>query len=397
MKIHAPTIKDLKLLTTFTILLISFNTLGVSATEDLYTENRVTLVDDEGHCIIAGLFAGNGVEEIDKEMIRYEGFLGCLIVSHKGAIEKYYEYMDSSEENEFSEILVLMPETLIVFFYIDIDSDASQAHSDSLAYEISSSYDMEIIELFSFSQDVEENELVNSLTVNIYQSPTTIEEFNSKFLQYFEKYGGYVSTVPEEQLIPGKVPDSVDGSLIFTGYLNSEYLFELIPVNQSMVSFNMDDIMSFAGYIGYYDKYENVKENLDVEPENSLHSNFSSSIKINPSDESGEFSLKISSSTVISEEFKGVIGEELLEIGVSAEFGTFTKESIQASDEEQVSLDIDISENETIRAHDENTDSNKQPEPEVTIQQPNNMWTIMQVSGLAIIIGIAALVFQKYR
>jgi hypothetical protein len=70
---------------------------------------------------------------------------------------------------------------------------------------------MEIIELFSFSQDVEENELVNSLTVNIYQSPTTIEEFNSKFLQYFEKYGGYVSTVPEEQFIPGKVPHSVDG------------------------------------------------------------------------------------------------------------------------------------------------------------------------------------------
>ena len=54
---------------------------------------------------------------------------------------------------------------------------------------------MEMIELLSFSQDIEENEFIHSLTVNIYQSPTSLEEFISKYLQYFKKYGGYVSTV----------------------------------------------------------------------------------------------------------------------------------------------------------------------------------------------------------
>lgn len=391
-------IKYLKILVTVIILLLSFFTTRVSAYEDLYTENIVILVDEESQCIIAGLFAGNNIEEIDTEMLRYEGFLGCLIVSHKGVMEKFCEYMASSEEVEFSEILILMPETLIVFFYIDSDSDASQVHSDSLAYDFSSIYDMEIIELFQFSQDIEENEFVHSLTVNIYQSPTTLEEFNSKYLQYFEKYGGYVSTAPEDQLITGNVPDSFDGSLIFTGYLNFEYLFEIIQVEQSMVSFDLDNVMGFAGYIGYYDNCESFKENLDREHENSIYSDFSSSIKINPNDEPSEFSLKMNSSTAISEEFKDVIEETLLEIGVSVEFDTFAEENIQVSDnDEQVSLGIDIIETKTTSSQDESTESNKQPEPEAIIQQPNTTWPLMQVSGLAIIIGIAAIVFQKFR
>jgi hypothetical protein len=368
----------------------------VSATEELYTENIVTYVDEENQCIIAGFFARNSIEEIEVDMLRYEGFLGCFLVSHKDVMENLNEYMNPSEESDFSEVLVLMPETLIAFFYIDIDIEASQAHSDSLVGDFSSIYNMEIIEFLSFSQDIEENEFAHSITVNIYQSPTTLDEFISKYLQYFENYGGYVSTVPEDQLIPWSMPDSVDGSIVFTGYCNSEYLFEKFSVDQSMVYFDLDDVMGFAGYLGYYEYCEGVNGILDREHENSEYSDFSSVIKIYPSDESGEFILKMSSSVVISEQFRDIMAEELSQMGVKAEFGTFTEDNIQFyNDDEKVSVDVDVTEVETSYSQDESIDSNKQPD--VTIQQSNKMGTLIQVSGVVLVIGFAVFVFQKHR
>jgi hypothetical protein len=328
-------VKEGKLIAILMVLILGTFTTTVSAlvTEGFYTENFVTIVNEKGQAFVSGVFAGDIINGIDPDIFGYDGYMGSILVSHQNIIDVFYEYMDPPEEVDFSEILNLLPETFVLFLYLDVDSNAAQTHSDSVAVELSTIYDMEIIELFSFSQKIEED-FAHTFTVNIYQSSLTLDEFNQRYLQHYHNYGGYITSIQGDQMIPGKTSDSVDGSLLFTGYLISASFLELVPVDPSMIPLDLNrEIIGVAGFVGYWDNCARILDdllsieeifNLDNELEYSDNSDFSSSIIIAPSvDTLGKSTntLKMSTSVSLPVELEEMIEGELFKMGLNAEVG----------------------------------------------------------------------------
>jgi hypothetical protein len=323
------------------ILIMLFGSLTAPATayssEDIYTENIVTYVDEAGKIFIVGAFAGNSIQGIDENIFSFEGYLGSILISHKDITDVFYEYMQPPEEVDMSEILNLLPETVVLSAYIDQESEKSKSHSDLIAEELSSYYDMEILELLSFTQKIEEEEFEHVLTINIYQSPLTHEEFNKRYLQRYQKMEGYATTFQEarDYLIPDKIADSVDGSLFMSVYLNSVAFLKLVPVDSSMIP--VEDFLSVAFvdasvFVGYWENGARIIKNdtlsineifdLKEDFKQSEESDFSSSLIIAPClNAEGESSttLKMSSSLEIPIEIEARITSELNKMGLNAE------------------------------------------------------------------------------
>ena len=348
----------------------------IAQSTDLYTENFIAIVNEDGKAMVAGAFAGTGLDDLDLEAFNCDGFMGCILVSHKDILDEVYEYVETPEEADFSGMLNLLPETIVAFLYIDVEPGKAQTHSDTVALELSTYYDMAINELFSFSQSIEDEEFIHIFTVNIYQSPITQEEFNTRYLQHFQEYGGYLESINPDQLIPGKGSDSVDGSLLFTGYLNPACVLDLVPVDTSLIPIAGTEVVGLSGFLGYWENSATILEdslsieeifNQEDEPTDSYASDFSSITIIAPGIEGETNTLKMSTSIPIPIELQEMIEEELVIMGVQAELGGHATEALEIS-LTGVSLPLDLLATRDISINDENKVTVK-----ITIKNQDNI------------------------
>jgi hypothetical protein len=308
-----------------TLVLVYTFTIPVSATtSELYTENLAALITPEGQAIVAGVFAGNTINGIDNEVFAFEGFVGCIIASHRDILDTVYTYMQL-EEADLSDMLGILPETLVVFVYIDTEQGAAMEHSDYFAHELSNLYEIEISELVGFTQEIDEPGLPHTLTVDIYQSPISVEAFGNRYLKNYQSYGGYIDSIPEGLLVPGKNPDSVDGSLLFNGYIKPDFVYDLIPVDQAMIPVDLNQMpLSFAGFIGYWDNSARVlDENASITDifkmlDYTEASGFSSITSIFP-DTDGSPILQLSTTPLLPLIVSEAITLEMDKMGVKSE------------------------------------------------------------------------------
>jgi hypothetical protein len=207
-----------------------------------------------------------------------------------------------------------------------------------IALELSTFYDMEINKLFPFSQKFEEEGFTHTLTMEIYQSPLTLEEFNTRYLSHYQESGGYIETINMDQLIPGKVPDSDQGSLLFTGYINPASMHDLVPLDSSMIPEMETEIVGISGFIGYWDNIATILTdslsieavfNQEDEPSISDESDFSSITIIAPGFIDDLKTLKMSTSIPVPLELQQMLEEELGKMGLQAELGGQASEALQ--------------------------------------------------------------------
>jgi hypothetical protein len=323
--------------------LLSLSSTPVSAlVTNLYTENLAAVVTEEGQAIVAGAFAGTNLDGLNLEAFSFDGFMGCILVSHQDILDVAYTYMEIPEETDLSEMVNLLPETLVAFIYLDIDPEQAQTHSNMIALKLSTFYDMEIKKLFPFSQTFEEEGFTHTLTMEIYQSPLKLEEFNTRYLNHYHESGGYIEAINMDQLIPGKVSNSAQGSLLFTGYINPTSMLNLVPVDSSMIPEMETEIVGISGFIGYWDNSATIlTDSLSIEavfnqenkPSISDESDFSTITIIAPGIIEDSKTLKMSTSIPVPLELKQMLEEELVKMGIQAELGG------QASQALQITLD----------------------------------------------------------
>lgn len=323
--------------------LLSLSSTPVSAmSTNLYTENLAAVVTEEGQAIVAGAFAGTNLDGLNLEAFSFDGFMGCILVSHQDILDVAYTYMEIPEETDLSEMVNLFPETLVAFIYLDIDPEQAQTHSNMIALKLSTFYDMEIKKLFPFSQTFEEEGFTHTLTMEIYQSPLKLDEFNTRYLNHYHESGGYIEAINMDQLIPGKVSNSAQGSLLFTGYINPTSMRNLVPVDSSMIPEMETEIVGISGFIGYWDNSATIlTDSLSIEavfnqknkPSISDESDFSTITIIAPGIIEDSKTLKMSTSIPVPLELKQMLEEELVKMGIQAELGG------QASQALQITLD----------------------------------------------------------
>ncbi|MGD2142519.1 MAG: hypothetical protein PVH79_03450, partial [Candidatus Bathyarchaeota archaeon] len=234
----------------------------ITSESDFYSENFICFADTTGRAYVANLFLGTETpfQSIDTEVAGE--LLAGIIISHRGAKEAIAGLVPS--EMSLESLINIIPETIMIMAYIDTPPDQAGLQSKRVADIFSDTFQVDLTQMMAFEPPLSMGEEFEAppLTIVIYQSEACIEDLASTYLDQFNDKGGLIEFVREANekggLIPQAGPDSPDGGIIFSGFLNLEPLVSYAPKENlaNLTDFIPLDQPGLLGFLGGFSYWE---------------------------------------------------------------------------------------------------------------------------------------------
>jgi hypothetical protein len=240
--------------------------------EDFYSENIMGYADSRGRSYVGDLFIESGTQ---LEGVATEGLLVGVILSQEGVREILPELMGMDMEG-FESFANMIPPTVMVTVYVDVPPEIAGQRSVDVSQAFSSAYGVDLQQLMALEPPIpigDEMELP-PISMVLYQSSGDLGDLSETYLDQFLDNGGLAELIEEAstngRLVPGASPDSADGSVLLSGFVNIDLILEYMPedVMENVTAFIPEEItglLGFAGGVSYWDRgVESEEEGLDL-------------------------------------------------------------------------------------------------------------------------------------
>ena len=232
-----------KRLRPFTVLLLIVSTAffalpgGVGgAEEEYYSENLVGYTDETGKAYVVDLFVDSeaSVGGVDWGGSGAEGLLGTVLISQEGIRGALPDIEGMGES--LGSTLNLIPPTLMVVAYGEVPSEVALKRSGSISSAFSDAFGMDLYQMMAFNPPVMGENLtgMSDITFVVYQSSAGLPDMAGTYLDQFTGHGGLAEVMEEAstsgRLFPGATPDSADGTMLLSGFVDLEALSRYILV-----------------------------------------------------------------------------------------------------------------------------------------------------------------------
>ena len=259
-----PTLKEALSLLTISLILVStlFANPAVvgAAGEEFYAETIMGFADLSGRAYVGDLFVSS--ETSFSGVSGTDGLLASVIVSHEGVKEIVAEFMGSEES--LGSFVNIIPETLMVAVYIDVPPETAGPQSTGIADAFSEAYQLDLTQLMALEAPFALGEGPDSpqISIVLYQSGAEIGDLAATYLDEFLEKGGLVELISEAssngRIVPQSTPESADGGVLFSGFVNVELLKEFAPeeyLQRASEYFPVDgwNKMGFSGSVSFWD------------------------------------------------------------------------------------------------------------------------------------------------
>jgi len=235
------------------------------APEDFYAEAIIGALDGRGRAHVADLFIESGDSILgDAGGEETEGLLAAVMLSHEGIAEPLLEMGNFTSDLGLGQFLNLVPPTVMVAVYADVPQDVAELRADSVSSAFSELFDTRLSGLAAFSPPIHgENTTLPQLTFVLYQSSARLEELSEGYQGNLPGRGGLADILLEVSdrgvLIPGMGPESADGSLLMSGFVNLDALFSCVDLGElpfdltDFIPTALDGPVSFSGGVSFWD------------------------------------------------------------------------------------------------------------------------------------------------
>jgi uncharacterized repeat protein (TIGR01451 family) len=240
--------------------------------EDFYSENIMGYADSRGRGYVGDFFIESGTQ---LEGLATEGLLAGVILSQEGVREVLPELMGMDIEG-FESFANMIPPTVMVTVYIDVPPEIAGQRSEAVSQAFSTAYGVDLHQLMALEPPIpigDETELP-PISLVLYQSSGDLGDLAETYLDQFLDNGGLAELIEEAsengRLVPGASPDSADGSLLLSGFVNVDLLLEYMPEDamESATAFIPEEtsgLLGFAGGVSYWDRgVESEEEGFDL-------------------------------------------------------------------------------------------------------------------------------------
>jgi len=237
---------------------VSF-TPGAAASDDgFFSENLLGFVDEDGGAYVVDLFLDSemSVGGVDMGSLAGEGLLAAVFVSHDSLLDNLPE-TGMPEGFDIGSITSLMPPTALIVIYVDVPPEAAGERAEVISSAFSDAFDTSLSQLMAFSPPISNESGVElpPISIVMYQSSAELSEVADALLGQIPVERGGLAEVVEEafengRLIPGSTPDSADGTMFFTGFINLAMLSSYVPMEE-LDRFNVSSLLpSFDAPLG---------------------------------------------------------------------------------------------------------------------------------------------------
>jgi len=240
--------------------------------EDFYSENIMGYADSKGRGYVGDLFIESGTQ---LEGVATEGLLAGVILSQEGVMEVLPGLMGMDMEG-FESFANMIPPTVMVTVYIDVPPEIAGQRSEAVSQAFSSAYGVDLHQIMALEPPTpigDEIELPQ-ISIVLYQSTGDLRDLSETYLDQFLDNGGLAELIEEAsangRLVPGATPDSADGSVLLSGFVNVDLLLEYMPeeVMENVTAFipnGISGLLGFAGGVSYWDRgVESEELGLDL-------------------------------------------------------------------------------------------------------------------------------------
>jgi hypothetical protein len=240
--------------------------------EDFYSENIMGYADSRGRGYVGDLFIESGTQ---LEGVATEGLLAGVILSQEGVREILPELIGMDMEG-FESFANMIPPTVMVTVYVDVPPEIAGQRSEEVSQAFSSAYGVDLHQLMALEPPIplgDEMELP-PISMVLYQSSSDLGDLSETYLDQFLDNGGLAELIEEastnRRLVPGVNPDSADGSVLLSGFVNIDLILEYIPEDtmENITAFIPEEItglLGFAGGVSYWDRgVESEELGLDL-------------------------------------------------------------------------------------------------------------------------------------
>ncbi len=240
--------------------------------EEFYSENIVGFADSRGRGYVGDLFIDSGSQ---LEGVETEGLLAGVILSQEGVRELLPELMGMDMEG-FESLTNMIPPTVMVAVYVDVPPEIAGQRSEDVSQAFSSAYGVDLDQLMAMEPPIplgDETELP-PISMVLYQSTGDLEDLSETYLDQFLDNGGLAELIREAstngRLVPGAGPDSADGSVLLSGFINVDLILEYMPEDfmedaTAFIPEGTSGLVGFAGGMSYWDRgVESEDEGFDL-------------------------------------------------------------------------------------------------------------------------------------
>jgi len=237
-----------------------------------YSENIMGFADSRGRGYVGDLFIESGTQ---LEGVATEGLLAGVILSQEGVTEVLLGLMGMDMEG-LESFANMIPPTVMVTVYIDVPPEIAGQRSEAVSQAFSSAYGVDLHQIMALEPPTpigDEIELP-PISIVLYQSTGDLRDLSEIYLDQFLDNGGLAELIEEAsangRLVPGATPDSADGSVLLSGFVNVDLLLEYMPeeVMENITAFipkEISGLLGFAGGVSYWDRgVESEELGLDL-------------------------------------------------------------------------------------------------------------------------------------
>jgi hypothetical protein len=240
--------------------------------EDFYSENLFGYADSSGRGYVGDLFLESGTP---MDGVATEGLLAGIILSQEGVREALPDLVGMDME-EFESLANMIPTTMMVTVYVDVPPEIAGPQSEAVSSAFSDAYGVDLQQLMAIEPPLpfsDETDLP-PFTVVVYQSSAGLEDLSETYLGQFLDNGGLAEVLQEAstngRLVPGATPDSADGSVLLSGFVNLGVIYEYMPEDaiENVTDFlpeGLTGLMGFSGGVSFWDRgVESEDTGLDL-------------------------------------------------------------------------------------------------------------------------------------
>ncbi|UCH57062.1 MAG: hypothetical protein JSV18_06915, partial [Candidatus Bathyarchaeota archaeon] len=253
--------------------LFAFPWIMGAVAEEFYSENIVGYADTSGRAYVGNLFleSGTSYEGVNQG----GGLLAGVIISQEG-IKGVLSDLLVIEEG-FESLINLIPTTMMAAVYVDVSPEEAATRSEAVASAFTQVYGVDLHQMISFEPPLPIGDEIEvpQLTVVLYQSSADLRDLSASYLNGFIDRGGLVDLIGEaitnQRLIPGATPDSADGSVVLSGFVDLaalvEHIPEDIPANVTdYLPVDLTGLLGFSGGASYWDHgVESISEGQGID------------------------------------------------------------------------------------------------------------------------------------
>ena len=238
-----------------------------AAGNGMYSENLGGIVDGKGRAYVGDVFIDTSLPpEIGSGTQGTQGLVASLLISQDGIIDLVSKSGILPEDIDFGSFINTVPQTFAVMVYAGASKEEAESRADAFSTVFSNTYGVSLQKLAAFgsTQSFKNGTVQLPISLVMYQSPSSLSDVAGTYMEQSAVHGGFAELIDEAfkngRLIPGATPDSADGSLIFTGFLNPSAMKEYIPADfipekfRDTLSPFLNNPISVSGGVSYFDR-----------------------------------------------------------------------------------------------------------------------------------------------